>query len=66
MAGELERKKAENVRLMANLNEAKAQLHFESSKVATVTEQMQVQITQLQEHVRMEQAKYSDAEQRIS
>ena len=41
---EFERKKAENVRLMASLNEARAQLHFESGKVASITQQMQEQI----------------------
>ena len=38
MSEELERKKAENVRLMASLNEARAQLHFESGKVASITQ----------------------------
>ena len=63
---ELERKKAENVRLMASLNEAKAQLHFETSKVATVTEQLQAQISGLQEQIRQEKTKFDDAEQRIA
>ena len=44
---QLEQKKAENARLMANLNEAKAQIHFASKKEKTMVDETQDQIREL-------------------
>lgn len=66
LSQELEKKKRENAQLMARLNEALSQSHFESEKVDTVKQQLQAQINQLSAQVRDEQAKRSLAEQKIS
>ena len=49
---------------MANLNEARAQLHFERKKAETLTEDLQAQLNESHLKVKIEQAKLADAKQK--